>query len=683
MSSLSLFSRRSWWLLLTAWTIAAAGPAQAALNAQEQELANRVINDAGQSRASVSIDPILSTVARAKAADMANREYFAHTDPDGHGANFLVRQAGYTLPADYSTSPAANNIESLAAGYATVADVWEGWMDSPSHKTHILGKSTFFAAQTSLGVGFYQKSDAPYRYYWVILTAPASAPKLTIASPAAGAALTSSEVEVTGTMGGLPLAARVEVQLENAAGTGAFATATGTTGWSATVSGLIQGKNTIRVRSIGSGGNVLLTLAREVRLIVTTPLTVAIEGDGAVTKGFAGTSTREVGVNFTVTATPAAGSIFAGWAGGSSVTTPALTMRMAEGLTLTARFVANPFLTLKGGYNGLLESATSDHDTAGLVRVTLATTGAVSGKVTVGGLTYSFTGKLNVEGNATIAVSRGKLTPLTLTLDLDTTGGSERITGTVSDGSFTSEFSSDRAWQPGSEPSAYAGRYTVVLPPDPEDGNMPNGAGWATLTVSASGVASLVGALADGSAISASATVSKDGVLPIYRVLFAPAGSIAGKILFRAGNGSDLDGTYLWTKPERPTSRTFPGAFSAAKSFIGSRYTAPVSGQTVLPVSSSANNLIVTVTGGNLESPVAQPATLATNNRVTIPTPLLKGFATTITASTGRFSGSFADPTTKAVRRYYGVLLQKQGRGFGYFLGTDSSGHAELAPGGG
>jgi hypothetical protein len=141
------------------------------LNAQEAALADLLVHDPGQTRGPMTLDPILSQVARERAADMANRGYFGHVNPDGQGPNALVAAAGYVLPAWWGNSPTDNFIESIAAGRSVAADTWADLMASTPHRTHLLAIDSFYRNQTSYGVG-YATSPGNYRYYWVIITAP-------------------------------------------------------------------------------------------------------------------------------------------------------------------------------------------------------------------------------------------------------------------------------------------------------------------------------------------------------------------------------------------------------------------------------------------------------------------------------------------------------------------------------
>ena len=146
------------------------------LSADEQQLAAHLTGDRGQRRNSprMRLDPILTAVARARAEDMAVRRYFAHVNPDGLGPNALVRAAGYALPSSWGGGRSQNTIESIGAGYATAEQAWEGWMNSPSHRTHLLASSSFYRDQVNFGIGSYSDPSSPFRRYWVIITAPPS-----------------------------------------------------------------------------------------------------------------------------------------------------------------------------------------------------------------------------------------------------------------------------------------------------------------------------------------------------------------------------------------------------------------------------------------------------------------------------------------------------------------------------
>ena len=87
----------------------------------------------------------LADVARAHSTDMANRNFFAHENPDGLSPFDRMRNAGI------SYRYAAENI---GKGYNTPKDAVDGWMNSPGHRANILNENL-----TDLGVGFHE-------YHW-------------------------------------------------------------------------------------------------------------------------------------------------------------------------------------------------------------------------------------------------------------------------------------------------------------------------------------------------------------------------------------------------------------------------------------------------------------------------------------------------------------------------------------
>ncbi len=160
--------------VVTKTEVVPAGEPACPLNDQEKRIEELLRSHADQQRASLACNPTLAAVARARAEDMGRRAYFAHVNPDGQGPNYLVRQAGYVLPASYSQEMNGNNIESIGAGSADADGMWGAWIVSEKHSTHLLGKTNFFAEQIHYGIGFAQVPGSPYQYYWVFVSAPAS-----------------------------------------------------------------------------------------------------------------------------------------------------------------------------------------------------------------------------------------------------------------------------------------------------------------------------------------------------------------------------------------------------------------------------------------------------------------------------------------------------------------------------
>lgn len=129
------------------------------------------VNDPGQQRKDMHWNDKLARVAQAYAERMAREGFFSHTDPQGKGANWRVRQGGYRLPDWYGTALHANNVESLSGGHTTAESAWNGWLRSPDHRIHVLGEISIYAEQSQVGVGHFELKGSRYRHYWVFLSA--------------------------------------------------------------------------------------------------------------------------------------------------------------------------------------------------------------------------------------------------------------------------------------------------------------------------------------------------------------------------------------------------------------------------------------------------------------------------------------------------------------------------------
>ncbi len=641
---------------------------EAALNSQEQAIADLMAGASGQRRAFLKVDPVLSQVARARATDMARRDYFGHVNPDGYGPNYLVRKAGYQLPPLYSTSADANNVESIAAGRDSASATWSDWMGSSGHKRHLLGESSFYAEQTSVGVGYAYAADSQYRGYWVVISAPPSdAVTLTISSPAANARLGSNAVLVTGTADGGTPVHTVRMRVENSAGISAFQEAAGTANYSLPLDGLVPGNNTIRVQALDPAGIVLAQVTRIVQYVVSRDLVISVIGDGRVTDGFLGTSNRALGRKYTVTAFPVAGSLFAGWSGGITSAQAKLTFTMTEGLELAATFVPNPFNERKGIYTGLL---LGDGDrsvpTTGRLQIKVNGVGAFTGQIVLGGKRYSVKGRFNPAGDASVKLGRSGGNAV---LHLDTEGmGGVTAAVTLENSTSSSVASLGLAKSVG---AMHAGRYTVSIPRNLAETNpaVPAGNGYATLRVSKSGQGRLTGSLADRSSFSVGGSFGVDSAMTIYAPLNGGVGVLAGTLRIAPTEISDLDGTVLWVKQ---------AAFATDALLVACRFEPPAKGETILDVAAGENNATIFLEG-DLVEPVTQPVTLDSANRVSLSASLLEGLRLKVNPATGTYSGSFVHPETGAKARIGGVILQKQNAGFGYFHGTQASGYTSLS----
>ena len=101
--------------------------------------------------AALTLEPRLTAAAQAHGEDMVNRRFFAHDSPDGRSVADRVLAAGYTYRVV---------AENIAAGQRTVAEVVDGWMNSPGHRANILSPDV-----RQIGIGF--ATGGEYGTMWV------------------------------------------------------------------------------------------------------------------------------------------------------------------------------------------------------------------------------------------------------------------------------------------------------------------------------------------------------------------------------------------------------------------------------------------------------------------------------------------------------------------------------------
>jgi len=100
---------------------------------------------------SVTFNANLRTAAYRHSKDMADRNYFSHTNPDGLNPFQRMQNAGYT---NYRAAA-----ENIAAGQTTPEQVMDGWLKSPGHCENIMNPNL-----RELGVGYHRGGS--YGHYW-------------------------------------------------------------------------------------------------------------------------------------------------------------------------------------------------------------------------------------------------------------------------------------------------------------------------------------------------------------------------------------------------------------------------------------------------------------------------------------------------------------------------------------
>ncbi|MGP8233898.1 MAG: carboxypeptidase regulatory-like domain-containing protein [Limisphaerales bacterium] len=407
--------------------------------------------------------------------------------------------------------------------------------------------------------------------------------------------------------------------------------------------------------------------APAVLTVTTNPsinqIEIVISGNGTVSPHDNGKA-LQIGHHYAITAIPGRNYLFAGWTGDAFTDAPTLKFVMQSNMLLQASFVTNIFLAAHGNYLGLFAPATAarEQTNSGSFNLNVTTAGVVSGSLVIGLQPVSLNGKFDVTGAAEIHSSRRGQSPLTTTLQLDL--ANRAVEGTVSDGSFVATLDGEQSVFSASHPAtAFEGQYTLIIPGTSDPAAGPFGVSYGTVAVSALGTVTLGGSLADGTPISQSSVVSKEGYWPLYVSLYGGKGSLWGWNYF-ANHTITNAGALSWIN-ETNSSKTalYRAGFTNQE--------ATITGGLYVPNFELPDDLIVKLEGGNLPSPITVPNLSENVDKLTLKT----------NKATGVISGSFANPVMlKQIIKVNGVILQGQTKAQGYFLGTNQSGIFRLDP---
>jgi hypothetical protein len=515
-------------------------------------------------------------------------------------------------------------------------------------------------------------------------------PKLTITSPKSGLKVegSNSTFTVTGTTTDKVAITDIYYRLNGGTWTPATQKHSSWSNWTATIN-LSGGTNIVSAYAVDTSGRFSSTNEVEIKFYPTGRLVVIVPANesGHVTPPDNG-KWLGLGTNYTLKASPGKNWLFSSWVASGSESfvsnNPALKFTMRPNLTLLANFVPNPFIPEEGTFSGLfMDTNDVTEASSGFFTLTLTTTGSFTGKIMTSGGTYNLPTKtpFDVGGQVQFKVP-AKENTLSFNLQLDVNDPSNaQITGTVSDGAWTANLTADRAVFNASNNKAvnYEGHYTLAIAGSDSATTSPGGFGCATLSINSAGLIIMSGNLADGTPISQSVGVSKDGLWPFYASYAAPplanGGSVFSWITFSNVPASSLGGTMYWFRPRGKTPTVYQSGFSNAVQVMGSAYNP--NDKPLLALTSGQ----VTLDAGDLPFPITNQITLDSDNAITLTEAVenTNKLALTITKTTGAITGTFANPSDpKQNIKVNGVLLQNQTNAAGYFLGTNQSGTFDL-----
>jgi hypothetical protein len=565
---------------------------------------------------------------------------------------------------DYAFSPPAVtlNVDDQVVWTWAGAANHSSTSDTALWNSGILGPgSSFTNAFLAAGDYPYHCTAHPFMTASITVVSPinTNGPPVILTQPHSQTVAQSQAVVFSVTAGGLvPLYYQWQFQATNLPG------ATGSALTLTNVQPLDAGPYAVVVSNLAgtvTSSNAILTVAQ------TALLTVQINGQGRVNPDYAG-QMLVLGATYSMTAIPAAGYSFSGWSGTLTTNSPTIRFVMETNLMLQANFVPGAFVAAKGSYNGLF------YDTNGVALVSaggfrLVTTakGSYSGSLQTASRRYPFSGSFDMRGTSTVSLAPRQANPLTLTLQLDLTPGSDAINGTLSDGTFFAQLSGVRSvFDVRTNRLTQAGKYTLVIPgltPDAGDG-------FGVVSIDPSGRIKLSGSLADGMKISQSATLSGEGQWPMF-IPLRGSGLVLSWITLAPTATNDLSGALSWipaAAPVRPVNG-YAAAEVVETEVEGSAYQPPARGTPVLNL--SAADLVFN--GGGLSAPITNAVTLAANNRITSASVRMA-----INPSSGTLNGMAAISAAARPTRFSGVVEQKRNLARGYFLGATQNGSIRL-----
>jgi len=489
-------------------------------------------------------------------------------------------------------------------------------------------------------------------------------PVVTISSPTNNTRVTNEMLTVRGKATDAVGISNVFVQVNG----GSLQPVNGKTNWSIDVA-LAPGTNVILAQAIDVGKNVSLPVSIKVFYSVRSLLTLNITTGGAVS-GPTNGQLLEIGRGYTLSALPNKGYLFAGWTGDIVASNATLRFLMRPNMVLSAQFVASPFIPVKGVYNGLfyVDGAVTPTN-AGFFKLSLNDTGLFSGTLILGRATNSFTGQFGLNLRSQLRITRAGKTPLELDLYLDDQHG--EVNGSVIDG-WVAQL---KGYLTGAFPQLvpYAGRYPWVIPGAEDPASSAGGDGAGSAVVKTAGLVQFTGTLGDGTPVTHSASLSRDGEFPLSVPLHGGQGILLGWINFYTN--VVMSNSVTWIRPPIPASKYYPAGFSGEKVFYGSKYVKPATGQNAL----TWTNGVVLIGAGNISQMISNRVRVV-GNVVSVLDGNSNRIKLAISVTNGTFSGSFKHPVTRLTNTLSGSLLQLAKWGGGWFKGTNQTGFISIEP---
>ena len=339
----------------------------------------------------------------------------------------------------------------------------------------------------------------------------------------------------------------------------------------------------------------------------------------------------------------------------------------------------------------------------GRVDLTLTSTAAISGSLTLGAKSHPFKGQLVTGGAqpvASITVTRTGMSSLNLNLVFDVPNQRFAFGSKVSQGLFQAAISGWRLkWKttgaaPLSPATTTPKLFTFGLRPTLMKGS-PTGDGYGSFTLATDGKVTLTGKTPDGEGYTCATFVGPHGQIGVFKALLTPTGSLLGTLDIDpldtgALNADVLEGGATWLRPANAKSRIYPKGFEALDlTAFGSKYTPPTAPALILGMT-LGDKAVITFRDAGVGDASINPDVpefdILVGNKPSLPKVLTSGNPgsvkiTKLDARTGLFTGTFelndvevrvsqAGKMLKRIAEFSGILTQDSMGpvGVGHFL---------------
>ena len=327
-----------------------------------------------------------------------------------------------------------------------------------------------------------------------------------------------------------------------------------------------------------------------------------------------------------------------------------------------------------------------DGGLGGLLTVTVGANGVYTGKIVLGTASYAFNGIIVTAAGLSPQIGKTITRTDSSQVRLEVTLNAGILAATLTGGAASATIAGAKTVAPA---AALAGIYTSrfsIPAADANSGNIdlvPQGHGFASLTVGATGRISITGKLADGTALLTSSSFGFGGKVPMHVVLPSKKDFLLGAATITQASAAatpQLTGTAQWgVAPGTSAKLVYPAAFGPQSlEWVGARYVAPAAGKIILGLADKADNADLSFFDANLDSEKTNrdpdvTLRIKTDNSVVMPAAHPAFVTLKIDPAKGAFSGTFQFTDTVAgkpvIRKpsFQGLLINGSG-GFGYFI---------------